>query len=202
MIFGLITLGLVMPPVVAESEAEAEADTPLRFQGYPAAPSFTVAKPKRRSKLPRCVRCHAEMDPNPTIRRLPDAPHLDSVSHGEGRIWCLDCHHQEERNYLRTLSGEKLKPEQAYLQCGACHAPQQKDWFFGAHGKRLETWDGERVIQNCTGCHDPHEPAIEPRSPLAPPQVRLGLQRVEPQIPHHGPRWESSSTVGEEIEHE
>ena len=175
---------------------------PLRFEGYPTAPSFTVAAPKRRSKLPRCIRCHAEMEPDPTIRRLPDAPHIDGISHGRGRVWCLVCHDQEERNYLRTLVGEKLEADRAYLQCGACHAAQQKDWYFGAHGKRVETWDGERVIQNCTSCHDPHEPAIEPRDPKPPPQVRLGLQRVEPEIPNHRPRWESPGMAGGEMAHE
>ncbi len=196
----LVTLGAAMPCVAADPQEPAEP--PLRFQGYPTAPSFTVAAPKRRSKLPRCIRCHAEMVPDPTVRRLPDAPHTDSISHGKGRVWCLVCHDQQERNYLRTLVGEKLEADQAYLQCGACHALQQKDWYFGAHGKRVETWDGERIIHNCTSCHDPHEPAIEPRDPKPPPQVRLGLQRVEPEIPNHRPRWELPGIAGDEMAHE
>ena len=99
----LFVLGAAMRCVAADPQEPAEP--PLRFEGYPTAPSFAVAEPRRRSKLPRCIRCHAEMEPDPTIRRLPDAPHVDGISHGSGRIWCLVCHDKEERNYLRTLVG-------------------------------------------------------------------------------------------------
>jgi cytochrome c553 len=184
----LFVLGTWAPGAFAADTA-ADAEPPLRFEGYPAAPDFSVAPPTRRSKLPRCIRCHGEMEPNPTIRRLADAPHVDGVSHGSGRVWCLVCHDQDERNYLRTLAGDRIEGDQAYLLCGACHAAQQKDWYFGGHGKRLDNWHGERVIHNCTSCHDPHDPAIEPREPKAAPEVRLGLQRVEPEVPAHGPDW-------------
>lgn len=190
-LFVLLPLLLVLPwtPPAAAAEEFDDSRQPLRFEGYPRAPAFTVAEPKRRSKLPRCIRCHAEMEADPTVRRLPDAPHVDGISHGSGRVWCLVCHDETERNYLRTLTGEKLEADQVYLQCGTCHAVQQKDWYFGGHGKRLDNWDGERVIYNCTACHDPHEPAVEPREPKPPPRVRFGLQRVEPEMASRLPRW-------------
>ena len=208
---GLFALMVALLPGLLGAGASAAGQTedtdevvfPLRFEGYPAAPPFTVAPPKRRSRLPRCPRCHGEMEPDPTIRPIPDAPHLDGISHGRGRVWCLVCHDEQERGYLRTLTGNKIGSEEAYLQCGACHAAQQKDWYFGAHGKRLENWYGERIILNCIRCHDPHEPTVQPREPRPPPKVRLGLERAEPV--EHSPRapWELlPGTRGEETAHE
>lgn len=198
----LLALGTIVPPLAADPEESADPPLLLRFEGYPTAPAFTVAAPKKRSKLPRCVRCHDAMEPDSTIRRLPDAPHIDGISHGNGRVWCLVCHDQQERSYLRTLVGEKLTSQQAYLQCGACHATQQKDWYFGAHGKRLDNWDGVRVIQNCTRCHDPHEPTLQPRQPNPPPKVRFGLKEMERQPQGHRAVWEPPEAHGEEVAHE
>ena len=153
----------------------------LRFEGYAEAPAFKVAP--RKKKIRRCMRCHKRMDPNPTIRELEEAPHVDGMSHGRGRLWCMVCHDEKDRDYLRTLIGERVDINQGYVICGSCHADRQKDWYFGGHGKRVATWDGERVLYNCNHCHDPHEPAIEARKPEAPPKPRIGLPMMAK--PHH-----------------
>lgn len=199
---GALALALAWGSADAADE-EDEALQPLSFEGYTAAPAFRLAPRKRRSKLPRCARCHGEMEPDPTVRRLPDAPHVDGISHGRGRLWCLVCHDERERRYLRTLLGEKIDEQKVYLQCGACHADQQRDWYFGGHGKRLGNWDGERVIYNCTRCHDPHEPEWEPRAPQSPPKLRTGLRRGEPQWHSSRLPWEQvPGLVGAEMVHE
>jgi hypothetical protein len=149
----------------------------LVFKGYQEATPFKIAKERRRK--PRCMRCHDEMDPNFTPRSLEDAPHTDELSHGIGKLWCLTCHDPDERNKLRTMIGEKVDFDQSYIVCGACHSYRQKDWFFGGHGKRKSSWEDDRVIYNCTHCHDPHEPAIEARKPQPPPPVRAGLKRPD-----------------------
>ncbi len=175
--FVLVILGCA---IWLTGTADAE-DLPgeLLFEGYPDAPAFTVVSRELKARHRRCSRCHDKMDPNPTIRELEDAPHVDGISHGNGHIWCLVCHDEQERESLRTLLGEKLAFTQAYVVCGSCHANREKDWYFGGHGKRLSNWQGERVIYNCTYCHDPHEPAIEPREPKPPPSIRAGLQSMQ-----------------------
>ena len=40
-------------------------------------------------------------------------------------------------------------------------------WAGGAHGKRLDGWQGRRVVMGCADCHDPHRPASSRASPSA-----------------------------------
>jgi hypothetical protein len=159
-----------------EESIEEEPTVPLTFSGYPDAPSFTVAPLNK--KIKSCARCHATMETDTTIRLLEDAPHVDAMTHGNGRIWCLICHDEQDRDQLRTFAGEKVSFQNSHLVCGSCHPQRQKDWYFGAHGKREANWDGDRVLVGCTNCHDPHEPIIQPREPKAPPPVRAGLPKM------------------------
>ena len=122
-----------------------------------------------------CDQCHESMEPNPEIRPL-NAMHDSTLEHGRGRIWCLSCHDLENRNYLKTLLDELVDIDEAYQVCGGCHANRQKDWFFGAHGKRIANWQGDRTLYNCTHCHNPHSPAIKARAPKPAPPVRAGLE--------------------------
>lgn len=158
------------PPAAEPASAEPEV-----FNGYPDAPHFTVAPSRNQSVFFPCMNCHSAKPPDPQRRHL-NSPHPATQDHGEGRIWCLDCHDMEDRNKLRTLAGDKLDFDQTYLQCGECHYQPQKDWYYGGHGKRVGNWQGERQLYNCTHCHDPHNPAVRPREPQPPPPVRLGLK--------------------------
>lgn len=178
-----IVTALLCLPIICYADDlpnDAPANTSqLVFKGYDQAAAFSIAKESRRRI--RCARCHDKMDPNFTPRELDDAPHTDSLSHGKGKLWCLTCHNPLNRNKLRTMVGETVEFDQAYLVCGACHSNRQKDWYFGAHGKRKANWQGDRVIYNCTHCHDPHEPNIKPREAQAAPPVRKGLERPKQQ---------------------
>jgi len=174
-------LSIVFVLAVVQSGGAAEpaldggaADLP--YESLPEELPFKIAPREGRLWHYPCLKCHADMKPNPQERKLV-ARHLDELDHGRDRIWCLDCHDAENRNVLRTVSGEQIDFDQAWIICGACHAKQQRDWYYGAHGKRVGNWQGERIIYNCTHCHDPHEPAIEARAPLPPPPVRAGLER-------------------------
>lgn len=196
----VLYLGVGITASAADPVGPSDSPGELRFKGYPDAPAFTVVKGKKRSRRNRCSRCHSQMDPNPTIRELADAPHVDGLSHGQGRLWCLECHDQDERDFLRTLLGEKVEFDRAYIVCGTCHPARQKDWYYGGHGKRLNNWRGERVIYNCTHCHDAHEPAITPRQPKSPPPVRAGLKPM-PRSDHttgnhQGYGWRDENTHG------
>jgi hypothetical protein len=159
-----------------------EPTEPVTFSGYPGAPPFSVVPRKDRLTFYPCSACHATMVPNPVLRKLAGAPHPAALDHGKGRIWCLDCHQLKDRDYLHTLAGQPTDFDDAYLVCGQCHFNRQKDWYFGAHGKRVANWSGKRVIYNCTFCHDPHSPSLKPRAPSAAPPVRAGLRPMPPHV--------------------
>ena len=179
----------------AASQDTAGADKPrLMFPGYPDAPAFTV-KPRRDEELffYPCSQCHQFMDPNDEVREL-SAPHDIQLDHGKNRFWCVQCHSLTQRDSLQTLLGEPVDFDEAYIVCGGCHANRQKDWYFGAHGKRISNWKSDRVLYNCTHCHNPHSPSIKPRPPVAFPPVRAGLEyqsghvHVPPQV------WEKADS--------
>ncbi|NNF47309.1 MAG: cytochrome C, partial [Desulfofustis sp.] len=78
---------------------------------------------------------------------------------------CIDCHHPEKRDYLEDKKGRKIDFDHSYQLCGQCHFRQKRDWLGGAHGKRVTNWAGDRVVFNCTTCHNPHSPRFEKRFP-------------------------------------
>lgn len=171
-------------PLRSHEGAAAAPSVPQPFAGYVEAPAFDVVP--REGALGAfypCGNCHAQMPVNSEPRRLY-APHQAALKHGGGRIWCLDCHNAEDRNQLTTLAGDPVSFNEAYLVCGQCHYQPQKDWYFGAHGKRVGNWRGERTFYSCTHCHNPHDPALEPRAPEPPPPVRAGLEPM-PRDDHH-----------------
>jgi hypothetical protein len=151
-----------------ESTLGAATD-PERFDGYAGARPFAIVPQKDKLPLFPCTQCHNEhvIKPNPVVRKLSIAPHNNTLEHG---------HLVDDRDYLHTLAGAKVDFNDAYLVCGQCHFNRQKDWYFGAHGKRAANWQGERVLFNCTHCHNPHNPVIQPRKPSPPPPVRAGLE--------------------------
>lgn len=150
--------------------------TPEVFAGYVDAPPFEVVPRQDKLTFFPCTQCHLQMTPNPKPRQLVAAPHPAALKHGGGRMWCLDCHDQNDRSKLRTISDQQVSFNESYLVCGQCHATRQQDWYFGAHGKRVQNWQGDRTLYACTHCHNPHSPSIKPRQPSPPPPVRVGLQ--------------------------
>lgn len=169
-----------------------EPTTPEAFSGYPGAPAFDVVPEKDKLTFYPCMQCHQAMKPNPQPRKLA-SPHPAALAHGKGRIWCLDCHQIDDRNSLHTIRGEKVDFNDAYLICGQCHFNRQKDWYFGAHGKRAVNWQGKRTLFNCTHCHDPHDPLVKPRAPSKAPPVRAELKPMLPAERHHGTAWERTA---------
>jgi len=155
---------------------------PQTFGGFPEAPPFTVVPREGELSIYPCATCHGPMPTNASPRKL-FAPHPAALEHGDGRFWCLQCHAPEERNQLQLMSDETVGFNDSWQLCGQCHYQPQKDWAFGAHGKRVDNWQGERVLYNCTHCHDPHSPNIKPRAPEPPPPVRAGLEAM-PHAPH------------------
>lgn len=172
-----------------ESDTPAVASTP-GFEGYPGMPALTVVPRLEEIRFFPCQNCHKFLAGDTQVREL-SSPHTNELEHGAGRIWCMNCHAREDRDYLVTALGEPVEYDESHLVCGGCHGNRHKDWYFGAHGKRAGNWQGERRVYSCAHCHDPHAPALEPRAPEAPPPVRAGLERPagedhEPAMP-----WET-----------
>ena len=122
----------------------------------------------RKDKMERfqCSRCHDKKVV--TTARAAEVAHGDVVLvHGskEKPLACLTCHKDEDRDLLVTEAGIDVDLDHSYQLCGHCHFRQKKDWVGGAHGKRIEYWAGERVVMNCTSCHDPHSPRFAKRWP-------------------------------------
>lgn len=84
---------------------------------------------------------------------------------------CSTCHSADNVEKLALKSGETATLDHTYRLCAQCHFSQAKSWANGAHGKRLDAWQGRRVVLGCADCHDPHKPAIEKRIPFRAPRL-------------------------------
>ena len=85
---------------------------------------------------------------------------------------CSTCHSAANVEQLALKSGENISLDHTYRLCAQCHFAQAAAWAGGAHGKRLDGWQGRRVLMGCADCHNPHSPAIEKRIPFRAPQLR------------------------------
>lgn len=184
---GLMAGILLMPqPCLATDDSlgvHPRADATVVRPGQPPfenAPHFKIMAKKKDTDLHPCWDCHYWTEPDRNARTLEwvhDDFRLQHGLHGKGEFWCFTCHHLEGDGGLRTLEGDKVSFDDAYVVCAQCHTRQTRDWAFGAHGKRMGGWRGERVVLNCTVCHDEHRPVSTPRSPQPPPPMRRGLER-------------------------
>ncbi len=181
---------MALLPVIAIGENSAITD-----------PSFSVLSRQDKFEFFPCGDCHNYIESSPTPRHLPEAPHFPELKHGNADIWCTTCHTLDNRERLRLLSGKLVEFDKAYLVCGQCHENAYQDWRFGAHGKRVNKWQGERQIFNCAECHNPHvNPGIKPRQPMPPPGVRAQQTHQHQKRAQHKERhtWQGDSLTGNE----
>lgn len=169
-----------LPP--GKAEADFDVDT-LPVKPFLAnTPSFNIIPAKRTASMYPCSSCHTWRKINATPRPL-EKPHnnfeLQHSLHGKGEYWCYTCHDLENPEGLKDLEGNHLTSQESYLLCSQCHSRQAKDWAFGAHGKRIGGWQGQRESLDCAACHYQHAPAHKARAPLAGPEVRSQLSRPE-----------------------
>jgi hypothetical protein len=135
-----------------------------RYQGG----TFRVLVRKDKIERFRCSSCHTSAPQQVMARSGAPLTHGDiQLNHGQAAsLSCIDCHHADERDYLEDKKGNKIDFDHSYQLCGQCHFRQKSDWIGGAHGKRAEYWAGERIIFNCTTCHNPHSPKFAKRFPV------------------------------------
>lgn len=128
----------------------------------------TAARTSHIERFP-CSRCHDR-----PLAQLRVAAAGRKAAHWEielrhaspGVMSCDSCHDLSGRaDSLHSLRGETISFDHSYQLCAQCHSRQFSDWKGGAHGKRLGGWAPPRVVQNCTGCHNPHAPRLHTRWP-------------------------------------
>ncbi len=132
---------------------------------YQGGGFYTRAR-KNEIKRFKCSACHNNQEVS--IRNAAAISHADiKINHGgkDTPLACNTCHNKNDRDFLTTAKADKIDMDHVYEMCGQCHFRQKKDWIGGAHGKRVMYWAGERVVENCTSCHDPHAPRFEKRWP-------------------------------------
>jgi hypothetical protein len=180
------------------SDTLAVAENPVAGANSETAPQrdpgFSVIPRRDKLFFYPCADCHEFLESNTEIRSLDTEPdHPAELEHGAGEVWCTSCHSQSPYDSLHTLLGEEVGYDESHRVCGGCHSHKLRDWKYGAHGKRVANWHGERRLYGCPECHNPHRPEIAPRPALPPPQVRTGLKRVDGHAARQPPIWEAQS---------
>lgn len=160
--------GLALAQIQEDAEALKAIQAPTSDQEFPVP-----LRPLPQTITP-CRACHGpEKDFPVNFKRREDLLVHNNIrlNHGGIRLWCLDCHHPDNRNFLLPLSdGKNIEFEQSYLLCGKCHGTIYRDWRDGIHGKRTGSWNGTKNYYLCITCHDPHNPKFKPMAPMPPPK--------------------------------
>lgn len=163
----------------SESNLTGIARVPVAGEG-----KFDVAARSAAIERFPCSRCHDR--PLTQVQQAAaaagkKAAHWEiKLNHAAaGVMACDSCHHTNANtDSLHTLRGDAISFDHSYQLCGQCHSRQLADWTGGAHGKRLGGWAPPRVVQNCTGCHDPHSPRLKSRWPSVAAPISSGA------VPH------------------
>lgn len=158
------------PFEVALRSAAPEAGHTRRF-GEITLPITLRNRAASLSQYP-CTSCHAGRKIILADQRIRDAHHnIQPVHPKQTGAVCATCHLADDVAALTLRTGEQATLDQAYRLCAQCHFRQAEAWAAGAHGKRLDGWQGRRVVMACADCHDPHNPAVQTRIPFRAPQL-------------------------------
>jgi hypothetical protein len=131
----------------------------------------TALRPRLLGQYP-CTSCHLGRKVIMAKQRITDAhQNVQPVHPKQTGALCSTCHAAENVELLALESGERATLDDSYRLCAQCHFAQVDAWAAGAHGKRLDGWQGRRVVMGCADCHDPHQPALQPRVPFRAPQI-------------------------------
>ena len=119
-----------------------------------------------------CTSCHLGQKVVMAEKRIGDAhQNVEPVHPKQTGALCSTCHAAENVELLVLENGKRATLDESYRLCADCHFAQVDAWAHGAHGKRLDGWQGRRVVMGCADCHDPHQPALERRIPFRAPQI-------------------------------
>lgn len=117
-----------------------------------------------------CTSCHLGKAIVMADQRVKDAhQNIKPIHPRQTGAACSTCHAPDDVELLALKSGERASLDHTYRLCAQCHFSQAESWAAGIHGKRIDGWQGRRVVLGCADCHDPHKPALEQRIPFRPP---------------------------------
>jgi len=169
-----------LPPLTDERPFEVAIRTREQIGGHSRRFGTITLQVSLRSRAPNlsqypCTSCHLGITVAMKDDRIKDAHQNIRPVHPKatGAV-CSTCHAPDDVEKLAVKSGERPTLDHSYRLCGQCHFSQVTSWANGAHGKRLDGWQGRRIVMNCTDCHDPHSPAVEPRIPFRAPRLPRG----------------------------
>ncbi len=119
-----------------------------------------------------CTACHAGRSVVMANGRIGDAhQNIRPVHPRQTKAVCSTCHAPEDVERLALETGERATLDESYRLCAECHFREVESWAAGAHGKRLDGWQGRRVVMACADCHDPHQPAVPVAVPFRAPRL-------------------------------
>jgi hypothetical protein len=174
LVIGLLTLCPDFGSKRALAQPVDDSDASAQERGPGSEQEFPVPLKELPKTITPCRACHGpEKDFPVNLSRREDLLVHKNVklNHGGVKVWCLDCHHPENRDYLIPLSDGKLIPfDKTYLLCGKCHGTKYRDWRNGIHGRRTGYWNGLKTYYLCINCHDPHSPKYKSIEPMPPPR--------------------------------
>ncbi|GBD31820.1 MAG: hypothetical protein KatS3mg081_1566 [Gemmatimonadales bacterium] len=118
-----------------------------------------------------CSSCHGDRGAGSEVLVRSGHGSIDLIHPRGAARDCRTCHLPRDPAMLKLLTGETVTLDHAYRLCAQCHFAEAEAWAGGGHGKRVATWEGRRVVLNCTGCHNPHNPAFPKRLPRPGPSI-------------------------------
>ncbi len=140
----------------SETKAEPVVRAPVKVE--------LLSHKKALAQYP-CQQCHQHVQSSET----PITAHGEiRVDHMEGGNNCQTCHDEKNPENLRLASGKSYDLDDVHELCRQCHSGQVADWEVGIHGKQVGNWLTGMQRFACTGCHDPHKPALAPVQALRP----------------------------------
>lgn len=150
-----------------DSVLELPVTTVVAKESYQGGEFKVLARKDKINRFP-CSSCHKDNDKKILVQDGALFTHADiRINHGRDKnaLTCDECHSEKERDFLIDKQGRKIDFDHSYQLCGQCHFRPKRDWLGGAHGKRETYWAGERVVWNCTSCHNPHAPSFAQKMP-------------------------------------
>ncbi len=169
------------PSTLYEREVVGEV-----FDTTPVRGPLRPLRQRRGSFEYKCTECHNDFD-SPRRQNELKGEHADidaRFDHGMN-TYCVNCHHQTDRNAYVAHDGSPIPSDQPAQLCAKCHGPTYREWQLGVHGRQNGSWERgnpNRTKLLCIQCHDPHQPAFAPMAP-DPPTIATRFDEAEAHAP-------------------
>ncbi|MFK7959735.1 MAG: cytochrome c3 family protein [Phycisphaerales bacterium] len=180
------------PPPTTERTSDSSVATmyPVVIRRPSGPPVIEVEHADGTTGSVSCGVCHTTRTPDLTNRTPADLTlfHQD-MAFAHGGLSCYSCHHPDQPNALRLADQTAISYPDVMTLCSQCHGTQARDYAHGAHGGMTGYWDlsrGPRERNNCTNCHDPHQPAFPQMTPTFKPRDRFLTPDTADQESPHG----------------